>query len=84
MEDKGAKHLSQGSVNDKIHSPTRAAAIVMTPEQLEPTDGETSDLAITNNVTMPPQVAEPADSEQEWEIFDIVGKEDVDGVATTW
>jgi hypothetical protein len=33
---------------------------------------------------IPPQVAEVANDNQEWEICDIVGKEDVDGVPHYW
>ena len=33
---------------------------------------------------IPPQVAEVANDKQEWEICDIVGKEDVDGVPHYW
>ena len=34
--------------------------------------------------TIPPHVAEVANDKQEWEICDIVGKEDVDGVPHYW
>ena len=33
---------------------------------------------------IPPQVAEVANDKQEWEICDVVGKEDVDGVPHYW
>jgi hypothetical protein len=33
---------------------------------------------------MPQQVVEVADNKQEWEICDIVGNEDVDGVPHYW
>src|ERR1700733_6287400 len=39
--------------------------------------------SILDNPKRPPQVA-VADNKQEWEIYDIVGKEDVDGVLHYW
>jgi hypothetical protein len=66
---------------DEFRSHMTASA---TPQQPEvPIDGKVSTLgktAIPNDIAMSQQVAEVADSKQEWEICDIISKEDVDGV----
>ena len=44
----------------------------------------TAIISALDDPAIPPQVAEVANDKQEWEICDIVGKEDVDGVPYYW
>jgi hypothetical protein len=73
-----------------ISAPQPATAAIVSQESVAVIDGQSATLAPTALMTSalddpgrPPQVA-VADNKQEWEICDIVGKEDVDGVPHYW
>lgn len=82
--------------NDESHSLHRTPAPAVPaasapPKLVAAVDGQFATLAATSLIGsvldgsgMPPQLAEVADNKQEWEICDIVGKEDVDGVPHYW
>jgi hypothetical protein len=86
----------QSHENDTSHSlhmtPAPAVPAASAPRKLVAAiDGQFATLAATSLMEsslddsgMPPQVAEVTDNKQEWEICDIVGKEDVDGVPHYW
>jgi hypothetical protein len=78
-------------MGDKFHSHMTAAPAAATPQQLDiPTDGEASTFGRTASMTsIPNDLAEPqavveANDKQEWEICDIIGKEDIDGIVYYW
>jgi hypothetical protein len=93
-EDSDVISSSQNHENrsQSLHmTPTPAAlAAAAAEELLAALDGQSDILAATSlmkstldDPERPPQVA-VADNKQEWEICDIVGKEDVDGVPHYW
>ena len=79
----------QSHEDDRSQSPyvTPAPAALPAPapqESVAAIDSQSATLAPTlDDPGQPPQVA-VADNKQEWEICDIVGKEDVDGVPHYW
>jgi hypothetical protein len=92
-EDSDVKNAPQSHENDRSHSPyiTPAPAAPATQESVAAIDGQSATLAAAalmksalDGLGRTPQVAEVADNKQEWEICDIVGKEDVDGVPHYW
>jgi hypothetical protein len=69
-EDSNVTHASQSRANDTFHSSYMTPAPAATAAQSASTIFE--------------QTAEVANDKQEWEICDIIGKEDVDGVPHYW
>jgi hypothetical protein len=74
-----------------MSAPQPVTAAMVSQESVAAIDGQSATLAPTalmksalDDPVIPPQVAEVANDKQEWEICDIVGKEDVDGVPYYW
>ena len=74
-----------------MSAPQPATAAMVSQESVTAIDGQSATLAATaltksalDDPAIPPQVAEVANDKQEWEICDIIGKEDVDGVPHYW
>jgi hypothetical protein len=70
-----------------MSAPQPTIAAMVSQESVAAIDGQSATLAATalmksalDDPAIPPQMAEVANDKQEWEICDIVGKEDVDGV----
>jgi hypothetical protein len=91
-EDSDVISALQSHENDGCHSPyiTPAPAAPAPQESVAAIDGQSATLTaaalMKSALDGPgsPQVAEVADNKQEWEICDIVSKEDVDGVPRYW
>lgn len=88
-EDSDVVGVPQSGMNDRSHSPHMTAAVAAAALQQSevPIDGEVATLARTasmtyksNDFAKSQQVAAVVDDNREWEIRDIIGKEDVDGV----
>jgi hypothetical protein len=74
-----------------MSAPQPATAAMVSQEPVAAIDSRSATLAATalmksalDDPAIPPQVAEVANDKQEWEICDIVDKEDVDGVPHYW
>jgi hypothetical protein len=85
-EDSDAISAPQSRTNNGFHSPhmTPAPTATAPHESVAAINSQSATLAPTlDDSGQPPQVA-VVDNNQEWEICDIVGKEDVDGVPHYW
>jgi hypothetical protein len=75
-------------MDDEFHSRYTTVAVPPATQRLSevPIDSEiatfvrTASMAFTTNDLAEPQAVVEVDSKREWEICDIIGKEDVDGV----
>jgi hypothetical protein len=82
----------QSLANDRPHFPHITSAPATAPqESVVAIDGQITALAKSTSMIfesddpgMPQQVVEVPNDKQEWEICDIIGKEDVDGVPHYW
>ena len=78
-------NVMNGSPNI-MSAPQPATVAVICQESVMAMDGQSATLGspsaipALDNPEMPKQAVEVANDKQEWEICDIIGKEDVDGV----